>query len=75
MTMTGSEMIIMNGMHSRQPSLGSLGSSNDKITLKRRLNLFNGVGLIIGIIVGSGIFISPKHVLADMGSIGQYFNV
>ncbi len=71
--MTRAEHIKLNGFTARQPSLGSLkhhGGSFESINLKRTLGLFNGVGLIIGIIVGSGIFISPKYVLMDMGSVG-----
>lgn len=43
---------------------------NDPVRLKRRLGLWNGVAVIIGVIVGSGIFISPREVLNDSGSIG-----
>jgi L-type amino acid transporter 5 len=45
-------------------------ASYDPVRLKRRLGLWNGVAVIIGVIVGSGIFISPREVLADAGSIG-----
>lgn len=42
----------------------------EPVRLERRLGLWNGVAIIIGVIVGSGIFISPKGVLIASGSIG-----
>ncbi|XP_074643208.1 Y+L amino acid transporter 2-like isoform X2 [Tubulanus polymorphus] len=42
----------------------------DHVRLKRTMGLRNGIGLIIGIIIGSGIFVSPKGVLQHTGSIG-----
>lgn len=44
--------------------------TEDAVKLKRRITLFNGVGIIIGSIIGSGIFVSPKGVLEGAGSIG-----
>ena len=38
--------------------------------LKRHLTLRNGIGLIVGGIVGSGIFLTPNKVLELSGSVG-----
>ena len=46
------------------------GTRQGKTTLRKELNVINGVTLIVGSIIGSGIFISPKIVLCHSGSFG-----
>ena len=36
------------------------GGGGNKVELQKSLGLFNCISLIVGIIIGSGIFISPK---------------
>ena len=43
---------------------------NNKIGLKKELNLLTTVALVIGKIIGSGIFITPSRVLKYSGSFG-----
>ncbi|KAH0554951.1 Y+L amino acid transporter 2 [Cotesia glomerata] len=57
-----SEMIALNA--------GEGDNKNDKVQMKKQLGLLEGVAIILGIIFGSGIFISPKGVIAETGSVG-----
>ena len=43
---------------------------SDAIKLEKNIGVFGGVSLIIGVIVGSGIFVSPKGVIVEVGSVG-----
>lgn len=49
---------------------GKESPQKDRVQMKRELGVMDGVGVIVGIIVGSGIFLSPKGVLSYAGSPG-----
>lgn len=60
--------------NSRVPSDEDLkaqtGGKGQKLQMKREISLINGICLIVGNMIGSGIFVSPKGVLMYSGSYG-----
>lgn len=44
--------------------------SGGKIALKKEITLVDGIGLIAGTVIGSGIFISPTGILENTNSVG-----
>ncbi|XP_006811929.1 cystine/glutamate transporter-like [Saccoglossus kowalevskii] len=45
-------------------------TSEDAVVMKRQIGLFSSITIVVGSIIGSGIFISPKGVLEYSGSVG-----
>ncbi|KAG9480134.1 hypothetical protein GDO78_011904, partial [Eleutherodactylus coqui] len=45
------------------------------VVLKKKVTLLRGISIIIGTIIGAGIFISPKGILQHTGSIGMSLTV
>ena len=44
-------------------------AGDEPVKLKAEMTLLNGITVIVGCIIGSGIFVSPTGVLASTGSI------
>lgn len=44
--------------------------TSEKVQMKKQLGLLEGVAIILGIIFGSGIFVSPKGVIQEVGAVG-----
>ena len=45
-------------------------NGEQRIALRKNVSLINGVGLIVGTVIGSGIFASPTSILRETDSIG-----
>lgn len=52
------------------PEIKFENGEDKTVKLQRKITLMNGVALIVGTIVGSGIFVSPTGVYAGTKSVG-----
>uniref|UniRef100_A0A1B6FK86 b(0,+)-type amino acid transporter 1 n=1 Tax=Cuerna arida TaxID=1464854 RepID=A0A1B6FK86_9HEMI len=50
---------------------GGVAASSEEVNLKRELGLFSAVSLIVSVMIGSGIFVSPSSALQRSGSVGE----
>lgn len=50
---------------------GGGGGGDGEIVLKPKMTLVNGITVIVGSIIGSGIFVSPTGVLLNTGSVNM----
>lgn len=53
-----------------KPANKAASGEGDVVCLKPKMSLLNGITVIVGSIIGSGIFVSPRGVLANTGSVG-----
>ncbi|KAH8383775.1 hypothetical protein KR009_010415 [Drosophila setifemur] len=81
-----SEMVLLTPSSANPPSMvptapndtdqkpqgreGSAESDSSRVVMKKQLGLLEGVAIILGIIFGSGIFVSPKGVIQEVDSVG-----
>ncbi|XP_038958187.1 cystine/glutamate transporter isoform X2 [Rattus norvegicus] len=63
---------LQGNVSGRLPSVGDQEPpGHEKVVLKKKITLLRGVSIIIGTVIGSGIFISPKGILQNTGSVGM----
>jgi len=58
----------MTGGNTKYSEVSPSDGKEQSVGLKAKMSLLNGVTVIVGSIIGSGIFVSPSGVLADTGS-------
>ncbi|KAI1238821.1 hypothetical protein IHE44_0011911 [Lamprotornis superbus] len=66
------DMILPSRLSPPSPVLKAMGKDKkeEAVFLRKKITLLRAFSLLIGSMVGSGIFISPKGVLQNSGSVG-----
>ncbi|KAI3387987.1 hypothetical protein SNEBB_004414 [Seison nebaliae] len=54
-----------------QKDLVNYGTSTEPVELERSIGLLSAISIVLGIIVGTGIFIQPAGVVQYSGSVGE----
>jgi len=44
--------------------------TKEEVRLKRQLGLIHGIGIVAGLVIGTGIYITPRGVILHAGSAG-----
>ena len=62
---------VRSSVSSYSGSLSDVTDSGGQVVLKKQINLFHCVSIIVGIIVGAGIFVSPVGITKHVRSVGE----
>ncbi|XP_066505156.1 cystine/glutamate transporter [Hoplias malabaricus] len=69
--MTRRTLLTQNGHSKTEEGIQAGCNPPGKVALKKKVTLLRGISIIIGTIIGAGIFISPKGILKNSGSVGM----